>query len=130
MEISLAADSDTSPLLPRAAAPICDDTPATAPTAPVMPVVSMPVAPIVGLRETSPPQVEQLPPMREMSQPREQLNQQQSSPWRESTVEVEPPTRSNQQLVSPPIRHSTRERKSCAPRYGYDGMQGSGYTQI
>ena len=130
VEQSPVADSDTSPLLPRAAAPIHDDTPAPAPApAPAMHVVSMPVAPTVCTRETSPLQVEQSPPMREMSQPREQLNQQQSSPRRESTVEL--PTRANQQPVSTPIHHSTRECKSHAPRYGYNGMQGSGYhTQI
>jgi hypothetical protein len=111
VEISLAADCDTSPLLPRDAALICDDTPATAPVAPA---VSTPVAPTVGPRdETSPPQVEQSPPMREMSQPRKQLNQQQSSPQRESTVE--PPIRANQQPVSTPIQCLTRERKSCVP---------------
>jgi hypothetical protein len=126
VEISPVADCETSPLLPCAVAPIRDNTPATAPATPV---VSTPVAPTVGPRETSPPQVEQLSPMREMSQPREQLNQQQSSPRRESTAE--PPTRANQQPVSTPIRRSTRERKSRAPRYGYDGTQGSGYhTQI
>jgi hypothetical protein len=34
--------------------------------------------------------------------------------------------------MSPPICHSTRERKSRVPQYGYDGTtQGSGYhTQI
>jgi hypothetical protein len=120
-------DSDTSLLLPRSVAPICDDSPATI-TA--MPVVSTLVAPTVGPRETSPPHVEQSPPMREMSQLGGQLNQQQLSPQRENRVE--PPMKANQQPVSfPPIRHSTRERKSCAPRYGYDRMQGSGYhTQI
>jgi hypothetical protein len=90
VEISLAVDCDTSPLLPCAAAPIRDDTPATAPATPV---VSTPVAPTVGPRETSPPQVEQLPPMREMSPLREQLNQQLLSPRRESTVEL--PMRAN-----------------------------------
>jgi hypothetical protein len=123
VEISLAVDSDTSPLeMSHAAAPIHDDTPATVPA---MSVVSMSVAPTVGLREMSPPQVEQSPRMREMSQLREQLNQQQSSPQRESAVEL--PMRANQQPVSPPIRHLTCEHKSCSPQYGYDGMHGSGY---
>jgi hypothetical protein len=102
VEMSLAADSDTSLLLPRAVAPIRDDTPATVP---LMHVVSTLVAPTVGPKETSPPQVEQSPPMREMSQLREQSNQQQSSPQRESTVELL--MRANQQHVSPPIRRST-----------------------
>jgi hypothetical protein len=96
VEISPAADSDTSLLETlHAVALICNDAPATVPA---MPVVSMPVAPTVGPREKSPPQVKQLPPMREMSQPREQLNQQQSSPWRESEAEL--PTRANQQPLS------------------------------
>ncbi len=56
VEISLAVDCDTSPPLPRAAAPIRDNTSATAPATPV---VSTPVAPTVGPRETSTPQVEQ-----------------------------------------------------------------------
>ncbi len=111
---------------PHAVALIHDDTSATVPA---MPVVSMPVAPAVGPKEMSPPQVEQSPPMREMSQLREQLNQQQLSPWRESTAEL--PMRANQQSVSPPVCCSTREWKSHSPQYGYDGMQGSGYhTQI
>jgi hypothetical protein len=38
-------------------------------------------APTIGPREMSPSQAEQSPPMREMSQLREQLNQQQLSPW-------------------------------------------------
>jgi hypothetical protein len=56
VEISLAADSDTSLLeMPCAAALIHNDTPATVPA---MSDVSLPVAPTVGLREMSPPQVE------------------------------------------------------------------------
>jgi hypothetical protein len=82
VEISPAADSDTSLLFPHAAAPIRDDTPATVP---LTPIVSTLVAPTVGPMETSPPQVEHSPPMRQMSQPREQLNQQQSSPQRDSS---------------------------------------------
>jgi hypothetical protein len=78
--------------MPHAAALIHDDTPATVPATSV---VTMSVTPTVGPRETSPPQVEQSPPMREMSQSREQLNQQQLSPWRERPVEL--PMRANQQ---------------------------------
>jgi hypothetical protein len=55
--ICLAADSNTSLLeVPCAAALIHDDTPATVPATSV---VTMPVTPTVGPRETSPPQVEQ-----------------------------------------------------------------------
>jgi hypothetical protein len=56
VEISLAVDSDNSLLeTPHAVAPIHNDTPATVPA---MPDVSTPVAPTVGPREMSPPQVE------------------------------------------------------------------------
>jgi hypothetical protein len=56
VEISLAADSDTSLLeMPCAAALIHNDTPATVLA---MSDVSLLVAPTVGLREMSPPQVE------------------------------------------------------------------------
>ena len=112
---------ETPPQTPPAV-PLHKNTPA-APSAPD--VASTPASRIPETREISPPQVEQSPPMREMSQSREQLNPQQSSPRRERSVE--PPVRMNEQPFTPANPRRSSRRPKTPARHGYDGTQGSGY---
>ena len=107
------------------------------PAAPSTPVASAPEShsapPPLETRETSPPQMEHLTPMREMSHAREQSNQQQLSPQRE--ISVEPPVRTMNQQQAPPFtpenpRRSSRRPKPITDRHGYDGTQAHGYVAM
>ena len=99
-----------TPAAPSTAVDVTDLTPPTSPTLPVLP------------HSREPPPVEQPSPMREISQPRERLNVQQSSSRRERSVEPSAPS-----VQSPNIRRSSRQRV-IPKRHGYDGTQGYGYT--
>lgn len=113
------------------AVPFREHTPA-APSIPIALAPESSPASTPEARETSAPRVEQSPPTREMSQAREQSNQQQVSPRRE--ISVEPPVRTMNQQQVPPFtpenpRRSSRSRKPI-DRHGYDGTQGHGYLAM
>ena len=113
---------ETPPQTPPAV-PLHKNTPA-APSAPD--VASTPASRIPETREISPPQVEQSPPMREMSQSREQLNPQQSSPRRERSVE--PPVRMNEQPFTPANpRRSSRRPKTIREGKSLDDKKNSAF---